>query len=56
MPAILLWGLSISGIFAIFGYGSNQAGQAIDKTSNGLVKVAVAGSAIYYIGKKFKWL
>lgn len=60
MP-LLLWGavkagLAIAGVFAIGGFGFNQASQGVNTLSSALFKIAIGGGAIYYMGKKLKWL
>jgi len=37
-----------------FGYTIDKTGEGINDASNGLVKIALAGAAIYFVAKKTK--
>ena len=52
MPQLIVLG----GLVAAAGYFFDKTGEGVDSASNGLLKVAVAGAAIYFVGRHFKWI
>ena len=49
MP-FLLWG----GLFLASGYAVKNAGEGVNEASNGMVKLAIAGTVLYIGAKKLK--
>lgn len=50
MPIIVAGAVALGAL----GFAANQTGEAVEKTGDTAIKLAIAGAAIYFIGKKMK--